>query len=261
MIVVCASCEQEGRPAFLREKPPLEDRGVSHGYCADHAARMRAEIRARQERRAFEDLVGFLTKRAPETFLRDGHHDQIAFVQKAGGGGLDIVGLRDASLPMVECFLRGSATQGARCLALVAEAWCTAARDETDLEVVELWKAERGSLADLPGLWEELVVTVSAPGRYLCRRWRIGRADGRVQLGAPQDETTPSQLWLGLWRGDASGGAMTERCTSCGGIGCSECDVEIHRRTCQDDDCKCYAVHAGVRISRNEARRISEDGP
>ncbi len=54
---------------------------------------------------------------------------------------------------------------------------------------------------------------------------------------------------------------MARDCTYCGGIGCSECDREIHRRTCRDDDCKCYGEHLGVPISRNEDRRISEDGP
>lgn len=42
-------------------------------------------------------------------------------------------------------------------------------------------------------------MTVSAPGRYLCRRWRVERADGQVRLGAPQDEAEPSRLWRGLW--------------------------------------------------------------
>ncbi len=201
MIVVCASCQKEGRPAFLREKPPLEDRTVSHGYCGEHEARLRAELRARREeaeRGAFDALLDFLTRRAPETFLRDGHHEQIAFMRQARGG-LDIVGLRDAELPTVGCFLRGVATQGALCVALVAEAWCTAATDEVGVEAAELWKAERGSLEDLPGRWEELLVTVSAPGRHLCRRWRIERAEGQVRLGPPEDEGEPSHLWRGLW--------------------------------------------------------------
>lgn len=38
MRVVCAWCEREGRPALLREEPPLDVTTVTHGICDRHTA-------------------------------------------------------------------------------------------------------------------------------------------------------------------------------------------------------------------------------
>lgn len=40
MKVYCAWCEREGRPAFIGEKAPFDDTGVTHGICADHERRL-----------------------------------------------------------------------------------------------------------------------------------------------------------------------------------------------------------------------------
>ena len=37
VFVMCAWCEQEGRPASLGERAPLEDRSKTHGICRRHA--------------------------------------------------------------------------------------------------------------------------------------------------------------------------------------------------------------------------------
>ena len=37
MIVMCAWCEQEGRPAGLGERAPLHDQSKTHGICRRHA--------------------------------------------------------------------------------------------------------------------------------------------------------------------------------------------------------------------------------
>ena len=37
MIVMCAWCEQEGRPAGLGERAPLDDQSKTHGICRRHA--------------------------------------------------------------------------------------------------------------------------------------------------------------------------------------------------------------------------------
>ncbi len=48
MIVLCANCIEENRPAFLREIPPYRDQGVSHGLCEEHAEMYLAEIANRK---------------------------------------------------------------------------------------------------------------------------------------------------------------------------------------------------------------------
>ena len=45
MRVVCAWCEREGGPAFLRERAPLEDAATTHGICDRHQAELRASLR------------------------------------------------------------------------------------------------------------------------------------------------------------------------------------------------------------------------
>ena len=40
MIVVCAYCAKEGKPALIREKDPLDDPRVTHGVCAEHQLRL-----------------------------------------------------------------------------------------------------------------------------------------------------------------------------------------------------------------------------
>ncbi len=45
MIVLCAWCIEQDRPAFLRELAPYVDARISHGICPDHAAGWRAKLR------------------------------------------------------------------------------------------------------------------------------------------------------------------------------------------------------------------------
>ena len=45
MIVLCAWCVEQDRPAFLRELAPYVDTRISHGICPDHAAEWRAKLR------------------------------------------------------------------------------------------------------------------------------------------------------------------------------------------------------------------------
>jgi len=36
MRVICSWCENEGRPALVREKAPLSDDRETHGICSNH---------------------------------------------------------------------------------------------------------------------------------------------------------------------------------------------------------------------------------
>lgn len=45
MKVMCAHCANEGPPALLREKEPLEDPRVTHGVCAEHQRRLAPSAR------------------------------------------------------------------------------------------------------------------------------------------------------------------------------------------------------------------------
>src|SRR5687768_1349851 len=45
MRVVCAWCERQGGPSFLREQAPLEDVSTTHGICDRHEADLRATLR------------------------------------------------------------------------------------------------------------------------------------------------------------------------------------------------------------------------
>ncbi len=40
MKVVCVYCAEEGKPALIREKEPLDDPRVTHGVCAEHHLRL-----------------------------------------------------------------------------------------------------------------------------------------------------------------------------------------------------------------------------
>ncbi len=44
MIVLCAWCIEQDRPAFLRELAPYADTRISHGICPGHAAEWRAQV-------------------------------------------------------------------------------------------------------------------------------------------------------------------------------------------------------------------------
>ncbi len=44
MIVLCAWCIEQDRPAFLRELAPYVDTRISHGICPGHAAEWRAKF-------------------------------------------------------------------------------------------------------------------------------------------------------------------------------------------------------------------------
>ena len=45
MRVLCAWCVRDGKPAFLREKLPLEDLSETHGLCADHFTSLSASVK------------------------------------------------------------------------------------------------------------------------------------------------------------------------------------------------------------------------
>jgi hypothetical protein len=45
MIVVCAWCQAEGRPSFLAEREPLEDKTSTHTACEHHRAELLEELR------------------------------------------------------------------------------------------------------------------------------------------------------------------------------------------------------------------------
>jgi hypothetical protein len=36
MRVICAWCQEEGKPGFVREKEPFDDPEETHGVCAEH---------------------------------------------------------------------------------------------------------------------------------------------------------------------------------------------------------------------------------
>jgi hypothetical protein len=42
--VFCAWCAKEGRPAFLHQKAPFDDRRETHGVCPDHFHSLSAAI-------------------------------------------------------------------------------------------------------------------------------------------------------------------------------------------------------------------------
>ena len=42
--VLCAWCVRDGRPAFLREKLPLEDPSETHGLCGAHFSSLSARV-------------------------------------------------------------------------------------------------------------------------------------------------------------------------------------------------------------------------
>jgi hypothetical protein len=39
--VICAWCLEEGKPAVVREKEPLDDPEDTHGVCAEHKEKLR----------------------------------------------------------------------------------------------------------------------------------------------------------------------------------------------------------------------------
>lgn len=51
MISVCANCLQEGKPAIIGEKEPLDDRRETHGICPAHVAAYMAEIQRKKTAR------------------------------------------------------------------------------------------------------------------------------------------------------------------------------------------------------------------
>jgi hypothetical protein len=40
MRVVCSWCEEEGKPALVREKEPLDDPEETHGVCPEHKEKL-----------------------------------------------------------------------------------------------------------------------------------------------------------------------------------------------------------------------------
>jgi hypothetical protein len=61
MIVLCSWCIREGKPSFIREKPPYEDTRISHGICDPHET----ELRARAETLHAERMAPANRTRAP----------------------------------------------------------------------------------------------------------------------------------------------------------------------------------------------------
>ena len=61
MKVVCVWCQQEGKPAILREEDP-QDHGVAQGICEHHAVALLARLR-----RSFVSGTG-----NPRTVAHDG---------------------------------------------------------------------------------------------------------------------------------------------------------------------------------------------
>ncbi len=47
MLVTCAWCEQEGRPAGLGERAPLDDQSKTHGICRRHAIELLSHLPSR----------------------------------------------------------------------------------------------------------------------------------------------------------------------------------------------------------------------
>ncbi|MGH7233176.1 MAG: hypothetical protein ACREJU_17725 [Nitrospiraceae bacterium] len=43
MKVMCSWCQKEGKPALVREKPPLADPQETHGVCVEHVERLEAQ--------------------------------------------------------------------------------------------------------------------------------------------------------------------------------------------------------------------------
>jgi hypothetical protein len=64
MVVICAWCELQGRPAMLGEKEPRDTPVISHGICNEHALLVRAEARRSTERVSVID-GGAATSRRP----------------------------------------------------------------------------------------------------------------------------------------------------------------------------------------------------
>ncbi len=45
MKVLCAWCVRDGKPAFLREKSPIDDPSETHGLCGDHFTSLSLSVR------------------------------------------------------------------------------------------------------------------------------------------------------------------------------------------------------------------------
>jgi hypothetical protein len=72
MILLCAWCLAEDRPAFLREVGPYRDTRLSHGICAFHAAawldKVRATIAAAREGQSAETKAAMKLGRAQREY-------------------------------------------------------------------------------------------------------------------------------------------------------------------------------------------------
>ena len=44
MRILCAYCEDEGKPALIEDQEPREDTRTSHGICEKHRLQLEAEI-------------------------------------------------------------------------------------------------------------------------------------------------------------------------------------------------------------------------
>jgi len=67
----CAWCQEEGKPGFLGERPPLDDPGDTHGICDHHRTLLLAALPQRAatgESRQFRRMVLVLDPDAVELY-------------------------------------------------------------------------------------------------------------------------------------------------------------------------------------------------
>ena len=67
MRAFCAWCQQEGGPAFLGEREPLQDESETHGVCRRHLQRILAGLPSQ----SFPDVTYLFVLKPAETALYD----------------------------------------------------------------------------------------------------------------------------------------------------------------------------------------------
>lgn len=125
MRVVCAWCEREGRPAFLREQAPLEDAATTHGICDRHDAELRASLRKAfpQEPRATSPDGGW------ESFTAEGQIIQLLRVRREVGFCTPCLAA-EVRLPVqTVALLTARLTRSGRCEQ--GEWWCAVCLNKT----------------------------------------------------------------------------------------------------------------------------------
>jgi CheY-like chemotaxis protein len=139
MRVVCAWCERDGRPGFLREQPPLEDSATTYGICERHAADVRASLRKSPERSTTSRDGG------SESFTAEGQIIQLLRVRREIGFCTSCLAA-EVRLPVqTVALLTASLTRAGRCEQ--AEWWCAVCFKKT---VVTLSSASQSGDARAP---------------------------------------------------------------------------------------------------------------